>query len=149
MIKPQTLTFKLSLISKSQYKIFYLKKKPIPGNQHCTRLEDSKAWAKQEFWNKYWQVKIYSLRYISEKQQLIETNTEMNQILELSEDFKTIIIKILQQAQFFETNQKFQQRNKMYKKDLNENYRTKKYNRTFKNFLNGLNSRIKMTGQNQ
>lgn len=86
------------------------------------------------------------MRYISEKQQLIETNTEMNQILELSEDFKTIIIKILQQAQFFETNQKFQQRNKMYIKDLNENYKTEKYNRTFKNFLNGLNSRIKMTG---
>lgn len=86
------------------------------------------------------------MRYISEKQQLIETNTEMNQILELSEDFKTIIIKILKQAQFFETNQKFQQRNKMYIKDLNENYKTEKYNRTFKNFLNGLNSRIKMTG---
>lgn len=86
------------------------------------------------------------MRYISEKQQLIETNTEMNQVLELSEDFKTIIIKILQQAQFFETNQKFQQRNKMYIKDLNENYKTEKYNRTFKNFLNGLNSRIKMTG---
>lgn len=86
------------------------------------------------------------MRYISEKQQLIETNTEMNQILELSEDFKTIIIKILQQAQFFETNQKFQQRNKMYIKDLNENYKTERYNRTFKNFLNGLNSRIKMTG---
>lgn len=83
------------------------------------------------------------MRYISEKQQLIETNTEMNQILELSEDFKTIIIKILQQAQFFETNQKFQQRNKMYIKDLNENYKTEKYNRTFKNFLNGLNSRIR------